>query len=373
MAAEVVALSMSKLPTIPITNLYYLLCYAWNHFSEGAIVSVRGVQNSSVENLLATVLIKGTHHLMRRGVDRGYIPRREDTARLRGRIIFAETLERNLAGRAMAHCEFDELEYDVLHNQILKTTLCNLSKTDQLDNGLQHELLELVRRFPEVSVIRLNQLTFRKLQLSRNTAFYDFLMKVCELVQAALLPEENSGRFRFRDILRDEMTMSKVFEDFVYNFYRLEQKDFKVRRERIYWDLNSGSDWSTDMMLPSMLTDVSLRSIDRTLVVDTKYTPRTFQNFRDSETVRSPHLYQIFAYLKNLEAKGGSDVHAEGLLLYPTASEEANLMWEIQGHKIRVYTINLAQDWTDIRSELLELLNSPEAGSAPGTDGVLGT
>jgi 5-methylcytosine-specific restriction enzyme subunit McrC len=310
---------------------------------------------------LATVLINGTRHLMRRGVDRGYIPRYEDISCLKGRVMFAETLGRNLTERGIAHCEFDELDYNVLHNQILKTTLSNLSQTDEVDPVLSHQLANLVRRFPEVNLIRLSRLTFRKLQITRNNAFYNFLMKVCELVQGMLLPEESSGRFRLRDILRDEKQMSRIFQAFVFNFYRLEQRVFEVRSDRIQWDVDLGYG-SGRTMLPSMLTDVSLRSKEKTLVIDTKYTPQTFQNYKGSETVRSPHLYQIFSYLKNLEKRGGTDAKAEGLLLYPTASKEADLSFRVQGHPVRVSTLDLSRDWSEIRQNLLGLLGLPNSG-----------
>ena len=33
--------------------------------------------------------------------------------------------------------------------------------------------------------------------------------------------------------------MRKVFQDFVYNFYRIEQKNFAVSSERVQWDTES--------------------------------------------------------------------------------------------------------------------------------------
>ena len=56
---------------IPIRNIYYLLCYAWNRLDEGAIVDVSGVDTTELADLFATVLIGGVHHLTRRGLDQG--------------------------------------------------------------------------------------------------------------------------------------------------------------------------------------------------------------------------------------------------------------------------------------------------------------
>jgi 5-methylcytosine-specific restriction enzyme subunit McrC len=354
MADEAVSTNLSQ-ATIPIRNLYFLLCYAWNHFHEGQIVSVDVVDSPELSDLLAKVLVGGIRHLLRRGIDRSYATDRDDTSRIRGRILVTPTIERTLPARAQAHCEFDELTSDVLHNQILKTTVDQLSKTEPLDPTLRTELRDIYQRLPEVHTIRIHRLTFRTVQLGRKNAFYAFLMNVCELVHDALLPEERTGGYRFRDILKDQLKMARVFQEFVYNFYRLEQDQFKVSSDRIAWDATS-IDEASKAMLPSMLTDVSLRSSERTIVVDTKFYTETFQNFYGSETVRSSHLYQLFSYLKNLENRGGHDANAEGLLLYPTVSKPAKWQAEIQGHNIRVVTLDLSLTWREIRRNLLLLL-----------------
>src|SRR5215469_11513388 len=151
--------------SVPIKNLYYLLCYAWNHFREGNLISTSGVDAPTIVDLLGNVLINGTRHLLRRGIDRGYVTHDEDTSRIRGRIGLKETLQRPLVIHAKAHCEFDELTSDILHNQILKTTISRLSKTQPLDEHLRHELKQLTHDLLEISTIRLSQLSFRKLQL----------------------------------------------------------------------------------------------------------------------------------------------------------------------------------------------------------------
>lgn len=346
---------------IPIRNIYYLFCYAWSHFREGRTIATAGTESPHVSDLLGTVLLGATKHLLRRGLDRGYVPHSEDSCCLRGRIDFAETIKRNLLLRTQAHCQFHELQYDILHNQILKTTLCNLVGAEPLDAKLRHELKRVILALKDVSVVRLNGLKFRTVQLGSNNAYYNFLMKVCELVHDALVPEGGGRRFQFRDILEDEVVMSRVFQNFVYNFYRIEQSTFRVSSERIYWDIEPGTDSS---MLPSMMTDVSLRSNDRTVIVDTKYTPKVIQDFYGSETARSQHLYQIFAYVKNLERRVGPDKNAEGLLLYPTANLTADSCWTLGGHRIRVFTLNLAQHWTKIHRDLLDLVQVPNESSA---------
>ena len=105
---------------IPIQNIYYLLCYAWNKLEEDKAVKVQAEDTSELVDLFAKVLISGTTYLFKKGLDRGYVSINEDTRRIKGKIHFGPSLKRNLFKKAMASCEFDELSYNVLHNQILK-------------------------------------------------------------------------------------------------------------------------------------------------------------------------------------------------------------------------------------------------------------
>jgi len=55
---------------IPIQNIYYLLCYAWDKLEEKEIVDVEPLDSTSLADLFARVLINGTNHLLKRGFDR---------------------------------------------------------------------------------------------------------------------------------------------------------------------------------------------------------------------------------------------------------------------------------------------------------------
>jgi 5-methylcytosine-specific restriction enzyme subunit McrC len=105
-----------------------------------------------------------------------------------------------------------------------------------------------------------------------------------------------------------------------------------------------------------MLTDVSLRKLDRTVIIDTKYYKETLQQHYDRRTVHSGHIYQLFAYLKNLEHRGGADGCAEGILLYPVVTDEFNLTYDLHGHKMKICTVNLMQDWKQIDRRLRSLV-----------------
>ena len=67
--------------TIPIANLYYLLCYAWRHVREADPVRLEELAGlDGTHHLLGKVLAEGTFRLIRQGIDRGYREIREDLA-----------------------------------------------------------------------------------------------------------------------------------------------------------------------------------------------------------------------------------------------------------------------------------------------------
>ena len=77
----------------------------------------------------------------------------------------------------------------------------------------------------------------------------------------------------------------------------------------------------------------------------------------DKEKIYSQNLYQIFAYLKNIEAKDDVSKQCSGLLLYPTVDAELNLNYMMSGHKLMIRTINLNQPWRQIYKRMIEILN----------------
>ena len=58
---------------IPIENIYYLLCYAWDKLDEKDKVSVTIDSETNLLDLLAKVLISGSKRLLKKGIAQNYI------------------------------------------------------------------------------------------------------------------------------------------------------------------------------------------------------------------------------------------------------------------------------------------------------------
>ncbi len=284
---------------IPIQNLYFIFCYAWRRLEESKVVNVGGVDSPELFDLFATVLIAGVKHLVRRMLDRGYIPFVEQLSTLRGRVQIYESMNLLLRRAPGLVCEYDELSYDIVHNQILKATILRLIETVGLDKNNAHQLRTILKFFSSVRSIRLSNGTFRQVQIHRNNGFYAFLISVCELIHYATLPQQGGKGYWFSDIVRDENKMPLVFQEFVRNFYAIES-EFNVTPLTLHWDAVS-NDLEALKMLPMMVTDIHLEKGERRIIVDTKYYKESLQEHHGKESIHSSHLFQLFSYLKNAE------------------------------------------------------------------------
>lgn len=340
---------------IPVRNIFYLLCYAWNRLTEGKTIDVGSIDRNELVDLFARMLISGTQHLLRRGLERDYLEQRSEVAGIRGRVALVETHRCFLDRHGRTLCIHDELTSDTAANRIVKATMRGLCAVPTLADSNRWQLRLLLRRFGDVTDVRVVHEDFRRIRLHGNNRPYLFLMSVCRLVHDCLLVDESTGKFRIRDFLRDHQAMARLFESFIFHFYRIERPDYEVTSDIVRWDATSATDPSL-AYLPNMRTDICLRRLGRTLVIDAKYYAETLEGWYDAQRLHSAHLYQLVAYLRNLQVRGGDDAEAEGMLLYPVVNRALRLEYTLLGHGVRICTIDLSRDWAEIRAELLSLI-----------------
>ena len=340
---------------IPIANIYYLLSYAWSHVEESDVVRLEEIDGlHRVHDLLGIVLAKGTFRLIRRGIDRGYRELREDLAGIRGKIAVGETVKRALRARGQAACDFEELSHDIVHNRILRSTLRSLLRLPDLHPEVATEVRKAYLKLDGVRVVRLNRQLFQQVQLDRNRQIYRFLLSVCRLVHDQLLVKERSGEASFIDFSQEKL--AKLFEDFVIEFYRREQRDYRVNHggRRIGWD-DDGTRDDQRSKIPIMEADVILEAAERRIILDTKYYPEALGG-RYGGKLHSNNLYQLLAYLRNREATAKPGPRHEGILLYPVVDAPLVIDVRLEGFAIRARGIDLAQEWRNIHAAMLALI-----------------
>jgi 5-methylcytosine-specific restriction enzyme subunit McrC len=339
--------------SIPVRNIFYLLSYAWDLLEEAEALEVETEDLPQGIDLVARLLVRGTQHLLRRGMDRGYLPQTEVLSTIRGRIDFGASVRRLYLAQLKAQCDFEEFLPDLLHNRILKSTLGILVGTDGLAARQRADLAAVLRRMEGISPIQIRNSHFFDVHLHRNNAHYRLLMHLCELVHDNLLVNEQTGQKIFRDFIRDEKQMARLFETFIANFYRRETSWEATPQKRIDWNTTTPSD-----LLPEMRADVCLRKPGRVLVVECKYYSEALQSSPWSEKLRlrSQHLYQLTSYLENLRPTVPGCDDLEGLLIYPTVKARLEEDLVLNGKRIHVRTIDLDTPWEEISDRLVRIV-----------------
>jgi 5-methylcytosine-specific restriction enzyme subunit McrC len=342
---------------IPIQNIYYLLCYAWNKLEEKERVNVSIEDKTELLDLFAKILINATKILLKRGIDKNYIDHTEELIGIKGKLQISLTLKRNLLFKQRTICVYDDFSADILLNRILVSTIYKLIRIDGLDKQLKSDLISLHKMMSGISNVEITNSLFTQIRYNRNNRFYEFIMNVCHLINESIFPSEHQGQYIFSDFTRDDNKMNRLFEAFIRNFYKIEQSKFTiVKEETIKWKFDK-TDSISYQYLPIMKTDISLENGDEKIIIDAKYYAETLAVNYDKEKIKAGNLYQIFSYLLNQEDNSQKTLCATGILLYPTIENEYNFNFKYKNHSVQIRTINLNSNWKNISSRLLKIIN----------------
>ena len=134
----------------------------------------------------------------------------------------------------------------------------------------------------------------------------------------------------------------------------MDTPDIRANASQIPWDLDDGY----GEMLPIMQSDIMLSNKNTILIIDAKYYSHTTQSRHESHTIHSNNLYQVFTYVKNKEAElKGEECTVSGMLLYARTDEsvQPDHVYSMGGNRISVKTLNLNQEFCEIRKQLDEI------------------
>lgn len=357
--------------SIPIQNIYYILCYAWGMGEMRGKVNVGIEKCPSIADLLVHVLLNATDDLLKRGMAQGYTVFGDDMDGIKGKIDIGETFKQGRYRQGRMFCHYDELTCDILINLIIFSTLMDAVKIKGISCDNKDRIVKTLRRMPQTRRIRITEHTFNSVRLHRNNRYYHMALNVCKLLNLLVLPNESiGGNQTFLDIMDDERMMNRIFEKFLMNFYKQECKqDFpEVSRSHIHFQLTpygmtfaKGTDEAC-ALLPVMETDVTLYNpqTKKKIILDAKYYKETLvSRYGNKGKIRRDHLSQILTYVMNQENNAQPHtMNTRGILVYPTVDTELDVSYVYKNtkHIIRISTVNLNQDWRMIEQRLIGII-----------------
>ena len=333
---------------IPIRNIYYMLSYAFQVLNEKGYKNIATEQFDNVAELCAAILDKGITLQLKRGLGREYIEQTDALSAVRGRIDLSESIKTQSLQKKQLVCSFDEFTVNSYMNRIIKTTIELLLRSD-ISKNRKKQLKKKMVFFREVESLDLCTINW-KIQYNRNNQTYRMLISICYLVIKGLLQTQSDGTARLMVFL-DEQRMCRLYEKFILEYYKKECPQVTATASQIPWALDDGlSD-----MLPVMQSDIMLTKGNNVLIIDAKYYSHTTQTQFNVHTLHSANLYQIFTYVKNKDMEFGDQPHkVSGMLLYAGTDEciQPNNIYQMSGNTIRVRTLDLNCDFSDIKTQL---------------------
>lgn len=336
---------------IPIKNIYYMLAYAFKCLRTGVFKKLSSESFDNIENLFAEILILGLRSLVKQGLLRGYEETSDGLSSPHGRLNVSETLKSGTLLKRKIVCTFDEFTENIEFNRIVKTTCVYLNSLRDVDLERKTNLRKLMGNFMKVQPIDLHLVDWNK-RFNRNNQTYKMLIYVCHWLYLRKIQTEEGGTNLGKSFY-EERKLSNLYEKFVFEFFRQEySSSFLVNASHIEWQLDFGSEID---LLPTMKTDITLRRNSKILIIDAKYYGQEMQSNRDVETIRSGHLYQIFAYVKNKAWEmRETGIAVSGMLLYAKTDAAITLdkNYSMSGNQISVKNLDLNVSFEDLRKPL---------------------
>lgn len=353
---------------IPIKNLFYMLCYAWNVLSIKDDILVGTDNYNDAYNLLARVFSYGIGKLIRSGFHRSYIQKEEDLSTLKGKINIQESINRLSIKNNSLVCNYDEYSTNDIFNQILNYTITNLLKNPDVDKSIKSDLKKQKVFFVGIDEIAPTKSNRKKLVFNRNNVTYKLLISIAIMLYDNTTINEEDGKQTFKDFFREEH-MHRVFELFILNFYtmHLPKKEYKVHAPKINWHIDEEmNEWDTlfdvDNSIGDRRTDIVVENKIKNVqfIIDAKYYKemlvKSYKN-EDVLTYRTNHLNQVRGYIIDSDFSGKK----VGSLIYPSikpdSAFEKGKIVKIMGSPIIFKTINLNTEWKNIEQDLLSFVH----------------
>ena len=348
---------------IPVRNVWFLFLYAYD------LAQFRGRFNAEIEDspdiksLIGRLLCHAVETRLRRNLSFAYRRREEILKRVRGRIDILRTETGGLIRRGEIACRFDELTIDTPRNRLVWAALTSLSVVlSERDLAQRSRLLAGALRRAGVSGIRPSRAELASDQLGRHESGDRLMVSLARAVFEIVLPSETEGVRSLLESNRDDTKFRKLFERAVGNFLSVElprEDGWRVYPGRqLKWPVGSKTS-AIDSYLPIMITDIVVENEedDRRLVIDTKFTEVLAKSqYNAGQRFKSPHIYQLYAYLRSQEDPGDPrSLCSEGLLLYPAVGATVDECAEIQGHVIRFATVDLGKPTNAVADRLRQL------------------
>lgn len=334
-----------------VKNIYYMLCYSFygEQLNEKDESSLGEEAFENIYNLFSLLLCLILKKQIKKGLHKEYINVDDELSTVRGKIDLNKTINNNSLVRKKIYCDFDEYSENCLLNQIIKTTMFYLLKSNKIGSTTKDEIKRLLNYFSNVDVIDIKSIKWDQVKFNRNNLSYKYVVDLCRLILKGLIVSDKNGNNKFKEFL-DDTRISAIYENFIKAYYRKHYPELNASSKKLYLNDKPMLDF-----IPMMKTDITIEFEDRMLIIDAKFYNKILrENYLNARcrTISSNNLYQIMAYVDNQDPYKTGNV--SGMLLYAQTVNEPtiDIKQQLNMHTIMVKTLDLNESWENIKTQL---------------------
>ncbi|VVB65837.1 McrBC 5-methylcytosine restriction system component [Candidatus Gugararchaeum adminiculabundum] len=239
--------------------------------------------------LVVFLFSKEVKKILKIGLAKRYVTEEGNLRRLRGQIDFIKNEQSNFSDKSRIYCQYDELTYDILENQVILYCINRLmhrlpswvKKSSRGFTTIQSELNRFAMDLSEqVSYKPVTLSELRRLPRNRLNQHYAFMLQLAQLI----ISENVYSSFRADDSEKNRVgvnflvDMNWVFECFVSEIIR--EINSEEGWDKDGWEVllqNKSSDLlvkaGSDMTPPKIMPDILLQNKAKGLCIplDVKY------------------------------------------------------------------------------------------------------
>jgi 5-methylcytosine-specific restriction enzyme subunit McrC len=279
---------------------------------------------------IARLLAHTIERAIGRGVQHGYVERRERLVALRGRIDLREQLRRPCIP-VPTSCRYDDYTADTKLNQLIRAALSRVLRLPGVPGAVRRTLHLQLSLLEEVSPVEPDLQWADKWQSSRLDRRYLPAVRLSALVLRRLVLSEAAGSTRAYSFLVD---MNQLYERFIEEGLRkrLQATDSSIRvlgQEQRYLDVEHRL-----MIRPDV---VVRRGLSTAFVLDAKYI------LAGDSTMHVDHHAQLLSYAIRHDVKDVALVYVLKPSLTAPAIDLVTTIWHA-GIRVHSWALDLTQE-----------------------------
>lgn len=254
--------------------------------------------NSILEAYLE-LFIRECELLLRNGLVKKYRLESSNCTSLKGKLLFSQNIQKNLIHQERFFTKHQVYDSNNIFNQIIFKAL-KLVPLISSSPFLADRVYSLLLAFPELSDLKVNEVTFTKLVFDRKTSAYQEAIEIAAMLLLNFRPDISSGQNHILAILFD---MNDLWEEYVYRQIQNHNNynwNIEPQEEKSFWKQTFSE------RKRSIKPDIVINAGGKSVIIDTKW------KLPEDNIPSNEDLKQMFVYNEYWDG-------ISAILLYPRA------------------------------------------------------